>query len=206
VTDQLFLSIWLARQSRLAPQSVEQRLRYFQQMLRLFPFSQRGQPQTIVTIRAVDATEPPLLEKPLNAPIDPEQIIEALQGYSGEDVAYEVDTYWDLWQLDEDWALAPARILLSCFGPEFDNGTERGTAEQEDLRIDFGVDSHYVPPLDVAGGATLIESNVRSLLRLVHDIENALPVEKRLLETESGGNFAERLQQVLQASGSLRTM
>jgi hypothetical protein len=206
VTDQLFLSIWLRRQNRLAPQSPQERLRYFQHMVRLFPFSQRGQPQTIVTIRAVDATEPPLLERPLNAPIDPEQIIETLQDYKGEDVAYEVDTYWDLWQFDEDWALAPARVLLSCFGPEFDNGTERGTAEQEDLRIDFGVDTHYLPRLDVPGGAKLIESNIRSVLRLVHDIENALPVEQRLLETESGGNFAERLQQVLEPSGSLRTM
>jgi hypothetical protein len=206
VTDQLYLSIWLARQSRLAPQGPKQRLRYFQQMVRLFPFSQRGQPQTIVTIRAVDATEPPLLERPLNAPIDPEQIIEALQDYTGEDVAYEVDTYWDLWQFDEDWALAPARIVLSCFGPEFDNGTERATGEQEDLRIDFGVDSHYVPRLDVPGVAKLIESNIRSVLRLVHDIENAIPVEKRLLETESGGNFADRLQQVLQSGESVRTM
>ncbi|HWF45509.1 MAG TPA: hypothetical protein VG168_00770 [Bryobacteraceae bacterium] len=206
MTDQLFLSIWLAPQNRLAPQSLKQRLRYFHQMLRLFPFSQRGQPQTIVTIRAIDATEPPLLERPLNAPIDPEQIIETLQDYTGDDVAQEVDTYWDLWQFDQDWALAPARILLSCFGPEFDNGTERGAAEQEDLRIDFGVDSHYVPRLDVPGGAKLIESNIRSVLRLVHDIENALPVEKRLLETESGGNFADRLQQVLQSGESLRTM
>lgn len=206
MTDQLFLSIWLARQSRLAPLGFKQQLRYFQQMLRLFPFSQRGQPQTIVTIRAVDATEPPLLERPLNAPIDPEQVIETLKDYTGEDVAYEVDTYWDLWQFVEDWQIAPARVLLSCFGPEFDNGTERDAAEQEDLRIDFGVDSHYVPRLDVPGGAKLVESNIRSVLRLVHDIENALPVEKRLLETESGGNFAERLEQVLQTGDSLRTM
>jgi hypothetical protein len=63
-----------------------------------------------------------------------------------------------------------------------------------------------VPRLDVPGGAKLIESNIRSVLRLVHDIENALPVEKRLLETESGGNFADRLQQVLQSGESLRTM
>jgi len=206
VTDQLFLSIWLTRPGPLAPQDSKERLRHFQKILRLFPFSQRGQPQTIVTIRAVSASEPPLLERPLNAPIEPEQLIEILQDYKGEDVAYEVDTYWDLWQFEDDWALAPARVLLSCFGPEFDNGTERDLGDQEDLRIDFGVDSHYLPRLDVPGGARLIESNIRSALRLVHDIENALPVEKRLLETESGGNFAERLQQILQPAASLRTM
>ncbi|HEX4230655.1 MAG TPA: hypothetical protein VHZ07_18410 [Bryobacteraceae bacterium] len=206
MTDRLFLSIWLERQSRLAPQGPKKRLRYLEQVLRLFPLSQRGQPQTIVTIRALDVTEPPLLERPFNAPIDLEQVIETLQDYTGADVAYEVETYWDLWQFDQDWALAPSRVLLSCFGPEFDNGTERGSSEQEDLQVDFGVDSHYLPRLDVPGGAKLIESNVRSVLRLVHDIENALPVEKRLLETESGGNFAERLQQELEPGASRRTM
>lgn len=200
MTDRLFLSIWLT------PQSPRGRRRHFEQMLRLFPFSQRGQPQTVVTIRALATTEPPLLERPLNAPIDQEGIFEILRDYEGDDVSYEIDTYWDLWQLEEDWSLDPARVLLSCFGPEFDNGTERDAADQEDLRIDFGLESHYLPRPDIPGSAKLVESNIRSMLRLVHEIENALPVEKRLLETESGGNFAERLRQVLQPAGSLGTM
>ena len=45
---------------------------------------------------------------------------------------------------------------------------------------------------DVAS-ARLIESNIKSLLRLVHDVESALLTHKRLLATESGENFAERL-------------
>ena len=200
MTDRLFLSIWLT------PQSPRGRRRHFEQMLGLFPFSQRGQPQTIVTIRAVSNTEPPLLERPLNAPVNLEQIFQILSDYEGEDVSYEVDTYWDLWQLEEDWSLAPARVLLCCFGPEFDNGTEREAAQQEDLRIDFGLESHYLPDANMPGSAKLVESNIRSLLRLVHDVENALPVDKRLLETETGENFAERLRQALQPTGSLGTM
>jgi hypothetical protein len=43
----------------------------------------------------------------------------------------------------------------------------------------------------------MVQSNIKSLLRLVHELDDILPVEKRLLSTESAVNFAERLQQVL---------
>ena len=89
---------------------------------------------------------------------------------------------------------------LACFGPAFDNGTERSRTEQEDLRIEFGVDSHYLPRPELAGSGRMTESNIKSMLRLVHELDLELPVAKRTLETESGENFAERLQQVLTGS------
>jgi hypothetical protein len=46
----------------------------------------------------------------------------------------------------------------------------------------------------------MTESNIKSMLRLVHELDSALPVARRKLETESGENFAERLQQVLTGS------
>jgi hypothetical protein len=170
----------------------------------MFPFSPREQPQSVVSIHAIDTTEPPLLERPLNGPIDVSEVLSIFRDYQGEDVAYRLESWWELWQFDEDWKLAPARVALSCFGPEFDNGTDTRPANQEDIRIDFGVDCNYLPQLDVSGSARLIESNIKSLLRLVHDIESSLPVIKRRLETESGENFAERLQQVLSPSGSVQ--
>lgn len=194
MTDQLFLSVWLSRHAR------RDRLRYFEKLLRGFPFSQREQPQSAVTIQAVSTTEPPLLERPMNGPLDLDVVIPIFRDYQGDDVAYVVDGWWDLWQLDQDWALRPARVTLSCFGPEFDSGTERLEQEQEDLRIDFGVDSSFLPSPDVMGSPRLVESNVKSLLRLVHDLEQLLPVERRRLETESGENFADRLARVLTAA------
>ena len=192
MTDQLFLSLWLNRHSRAT------RLRYFEQLLRLFPFSQREQPQSTISIQAVDATQPPLLEQPVNGPLDPSNVIASLHEYEGEDVAYRVESWWDLWQFDSGEAkLGPTRVALSCFGPEFDEGSASG---QEDLRIDFGVDSNFLPQPDVPGSATFIESNIKSLLRLVHEVESTLPVAKRRLETESGQNFADRLQNVLRAA------
>ena len=197
MSDQLSLSIWLERGSRA------NRLKYFEKLLRLFPFSQREeQGQTTVSVQAVSVTEPPLLESPMNGPIDVNEALEALANYAGDDIAYGVESWWDLWQYQNDWKLAPSRVSLACFGPDFDNGTERLLGEQENLRIDFGVDSHYLPRLDLAGSGRMTESNLKSMLRLVHELDSQLPVAKRKLETESGENFADRLQEVMGGSRS----
>jgi len=179
-------------------------LQCFEKLLRVFPFSPREHLQSVVSIQAIATTEPPLLERPINGPLDPSEVMATLADFQGEDVAYRVETWWELWSFDGDWRLAPNLVSLCCFGPEFDNGTETEAKEQEDVRIDFGVDSNYLPRLDVPGSAKLIESNIKSLLRLVHDVETSLPVAKRRLETESGENFADRLQEVLTPLGSLQ--
>ena len=191
VTDQLYLSIWLERHAQAT------RFRHYQTLLKLFPFSQREQPQSTVTIQAVNLTEPPLLERALNGPVQASELDEIFIGYSGPDIAYEVESWWDVWQQDVDWQIRPARVSLSCFGLEFDNGTERPSIAQEDLRIDFGVDSYFLPDVELSGSARMVESNIKSLLRLVHEIESTLPVAERRLETESGENFATRLQHIL---------
>jgi hypothetical protein len=196
--DQLSLSIWLDRNGR------ENRLRHFSTLLKSFPFSQQEQPQSTVSVHGIDSTEPPLLERPMNGPVDVSEVLPVFDDFTGDDVAYAVESWWDLWQFEGDWKLAPASVTLSCFGPEFDNGTERESVRQEDLRIDFGVDSHYLPNLNTPGSAKLIESNIKSLLRLVHELDSTLPVASRKLETESGENFADRLQQVLTASTTVQ--
>ena len=125
--DQLSLSLWLPRGLK------QSRIRQFEKLLRTFPFSQRTQPQSLLSIHGVDSTEPPLLERPVNGPIDPAEIMAVFQEYSGDDIAYELDSWWDLWHFNDEWALAPTRVALACFGTEFDNGTGRGK-DQEDLR------------------------------------------------------------------------
>ncbi len=127
-------------------------------------------------------------------------MIQTFNDYNGPDVAYELESWWDLWQFEDDWQLSSSRVVLSCFGPEFDNGTDIAVDAQEDLRIDFGVDSHFLPQPDVPGSAKLVQSNIRSLLRLVHEVESNLPVARRRLDTETGENFAERLQRLLSGS------
>jgi hypothetical protein len=194
VTDQLFLSVWLDAAGR------RNRMRQFEKLLRAFPFSQREeQPQSTISILAVDDSEPPLLERPLNGPIDVQEVLQMFADYKGDDVAYELESWWDLWTGEEgEWNLRPTRVLLSCFGPEFDNGTSEDPTAQEDLRIDLGVDVHFLPGDDV-GNARFIQSNVKSVLRLVHELDTTLFVARRQLQTESGENFAIRLEQALRA-------
>jgi hypothetical protein len=55
-------------------------------------------------------------------------------------------------------------------------------------------------PQPEAGDSFLpVQSNIRSLLHLVHELDNTLAVERRRLWTESGDNFAEKLQDALNA-------
>jgi hypothetical protein len=192
VTDQLALSIWL-------PEALGNwRTRYFEKMLSIFPFSQREQPQSTLSIQGVSVTEPPLLEHPINGPVQLADVMEATRDYQGDDIAYRLETWWDLWRYNgEEWEIGPTRATLCAFGPEFDNGSILSASEQEDLRIDFGVDTAFLPDASLAGSTRLIHSNIKSLLHLVHQIEEALPLERRVLETESGENFAEKLTQTL---------
>jgi hypothetical protein len=103
-----------------------------------------------------------------------------------------LETRWDLWQADPDWKLAPAPAALCCFGPEF----ERDLGE--DLRIEFGIETLFLPQSDRDGELKMTQSNIKSLLKLVHDLDDALRVERRQLWSESGENFAEKLQKALE--------
>ena len=108
----------------------------------------------------------------MNGPINIEEVLGVLDDYQGEDLGYSLESWWDLWVFrDGDWKVAPTRVLLSCFEPDFDNGSGANSKEQEDLRVDFGVDSHYLPDVELVGSGKLAESNVKSLLRFVHEAD-----------------------------------
>ena len=142
---------------------------------------------------AVAYSEPQLLERAFPAPPDMGEVLAAARDFQNADVAYRLETWWDIWQHERDWSLAPARVALCCFGPEF----ERDLGE--DLRVEFGIDWHFLPRPDGGENYPMIQSNVKSLLKLVHDADDTLSVARRQLWTESGDNFAEKLQRELAA-------
>ena len=109
-----------------------------------------------------------------------------------DDCAVEVEATWDLWQHDgDDWKLGPAPVTLVCSGPRFDTRT------RIILRIEFGLDSRFLPIEGLTGSLRMGQSNLRSLLHLVSQLETALPLERRKLWSESGANFAEILVETL---------
>jgi len=169
-------------------------LRHYEKLLKLFPFSRLARNPSTFKAIAVDYSEAPVLEIPLPSPIALEDVLAAAQDFQNADSCYQLDTWWDLWQFDKQWELAPSRVALCCFGPDFDR--ENG----EHLAIEFGIDAHFLPQPELPNSMRMIQSNIKSLLKLVHDLDDALPVETRRLWSESGDNFSDKLHQALSAA------
>ena len=167
-------------------------IRNFEKMLSVFPYSKLSEVDPIFRIYAIAWSEPAILETPLPSPFDPETAVKLANEFQSPDSCYELSAMWDLWTYEKQWKLAPARVTLVSFGPEFERD------EGESLRIDFGLEDQFLPVEDAPAGLQMVRANVQSLLRLVHDIDEKLPVERKQLWSESGENFAERLQASLQ--------
>ncbi len=166
-------------------------LRHYQKLLDLFPYSRLSKADATLRVIPVSYAEPAILERPFKNPVDVPLVLAAAKEAQNPDSAYRLDTAWDLWQYDQDWEVQPARVTLCCLGPDFEK--DMG----ENLRIEFGIDTHFLPQPDLPGNAVMTQSNIKSLLKLVHDLDDALRVQRRQLWTESGENFAEKLKEAL---------
>ena len=160
-------------------------LRHFEKLLGLFPFSRLDQRGLTLRVYALERAEPPQMEREFQRPLEPPSIVSAAREFAHADSSIEVDAFWDLWQFDEEWKLAPAAVTLLCMGPRFESESD------DHLRIEFGPDSRFLPIPEIEGSVRMGQSNLRSLLHLVSEIEKSLPLENRKLWSESGANFAE---------------
>jgi hypothetical protein len=185
MADQLYLSYWLRNYSE------QNMLKNYEKLLRLFPYSRLTQTPSTFRILAVNPTEPPVLEIPYPPPVKPEDVLAMSRDFQNADACYRLETWWDLWQFTTDWELQPSRVALCCFGPEFER------EEGEHLQIEFGIDAHFLPQPSTENSLPMVQSNIKSLLKLVHDLDDGLPVETRRLWSESGENFSEKLHLAL---------
>jgi hypothetical protein len=185
VSDRLYLSCWIEGFNET------NMLRHLERMLELFPFSKLSSVGSVLRVYAIDHAEPPLIERAMPPGV------EAYADFAASDCTVQVDGFWDLWQYDDDWALKPAAVTLACFGPLFEN--EIG----DHLRIEFGIDSRFLPQPGIEGSLRMVQSNIRSLLHLVGEIDQGLDLERRQLWSESGENFAEVLAEAVEQSSSL---
>jgi hypothetical protein len=115
-----------------------------------------------------------------------------------DDMAYEFEMRWLLWlpdaagDLDVAWRLEPARVRITGFGPDFDDGSYEQNGH---IRVDFGLDSPWVledEELDT-DAADRIRQNVEKLLAFTLSVEKNCGISSRLLWTESGEPLAEKL-------------
>ena len=160
-------------------------------MLERFPFSILARRGPVLRVYAIAHSEPPLLEREFLPGAEAADILEAASEFMKADCASEVETFWDLWQHDGEWKLLPAPVTLVCFGPAFENEVD------DQLRIEFGLDALFLPMPEIEGGLRMGESNLKSLLHLVDDLERSLDLERRQVWSESGANFAEVLKETL---------
>ncbi len=182
--DPLLLTLWLKGYSSLALPV------YFRKLAAVFPLS-RLAPCALFRIVPISWSEPAALEEEFEADQGLAELSTIVQEHLHADCAYQLETRWDLLQWAEgEWRLAPSPVTLELYGDAFES--ESG----EHLRIDFGPESLYLPD-GRSDNLKPVQSNIRSLLHFVEDIDHALPVERRLLWSESDENFAERLATLL---------
>jgi hypothetical protein len=185
VPDRLYLSCWVRGFTETNA------LRHFGKMLERFPFSKLAKRGPVLRVYAIAHSEPPLLEREFLPDAESSAILEAAREFMQPDCACEIEAFWDLWQYEGESKLLPAPVMLSCFGPAFEN--ELG----DHLRIEFGPDALFLPMPHIEGGLRMSQSNLKSLLHLVGDLDGALDLERRQVWSESGANFAEVLKQAL---------
>jgi hypothetical protein len=185
MSDRLYLSCWVRGWQ---PASM---LRHYAKVLETFPFSRLTQHTNTLRVYAVEYAEPPAAEKPFEAGTSVADMIAAAREFMAGDCACDLECSWDLWTFDQEWKLAPAAVTISCLGPDFESDAG------DHLRIDFGLDAKFLPQPNLEGSLRMHQSNLRSLLHLVGDIEKALPLERRQLWSEGGANFAESLAQAV---------
>ena len=175
-------------------------LRHYGQLLETFPLSKLAQRASILRVYALEFAEPPAIERLFEQGTDLADIVAAAREFTKPDCCSELETGWDLWQYEKEWEVQPVTVRILCMGPEFE-----GNELADHLRIDFGLDSTFLPMPQVEGSLRMQQSNLRSLLHLVNEIEGTLPLERRQLWSESGANFADILKQSLsQFSPDLR--
>lgn len=182
MADLLYLSYWLRGFSE------NNMLRWFETTLRRFPFSAASRGVSSLRIYAIEYAEPPLLETYYDAGANADVVRSAAAEFRSPDCAYLAGGYWDLWQQEGKWKLIPAPVVIGCYGPDFQRDLD------DHVRLEIGLDSHFLPHAEQPASAAMVKSNIQSVLRLARELDGVLPVLKRSLWTESGEDFAERLR------------
>jgi hypothetical protein len=122
------------------------------------------------------------------------------------DTAFEFEQRWPLWTPDSSgaeigletvWRQHQTVVRIVGFGPEFDDASFEQNGH---VRVDFGIDSPFLleaVELD-AEASKRVQANIEMLLAFTLSVEKNCGISSRLLWTESGETFVQKLIERLQ--------
>jgi hypothetical protein len=223
MANQAFLSVWLRE---MPEEQIPKRLAEFLATVR---YSATRPGFTRLTIRAVDASEAPVLEQDLRAtPLDAAGIVEIASEQLHGDSSYEVGCHWDLAVFDASSGgstLLPQPLEIACRGEQYDGEFWRAAGHFE-VNLGFehlftgyagllglGLGPKSAPesadesrffeamawPENLEKYQKQTRENIRTLQDWVRRIESSLPVEKLRLWSEGEENFQTRLDEIVAA-------
>lgn len=204
-------------------------LDYFGAFLGTVPFSASRPGFHFLTIRAVDASQSPILEQDLRmAPLDAAGIVALAAEQCHGDCAYEVGCFWDLATFDVASGkskVEPQALEIVCRGEEYDDGEWRDRGHFE---VNLGFEHLFTGHAGLLGSrngkkaaaqspeeARFLEvmawpenleryqektrENIRKLLGWMRAMEKAVPVERAWLWSEGEENFEVRIEEIVAA-------
>lgn len=204
-------------------------LERFGAFLQTVPFSATKPGFTYLTIRALDASESPILEQDLRSmPLDAAGIIQIASEQLHSDCSYEVSCYWDLSIFDAATGkskIEPKALDIFCRGEDYDNALWRDSGH---LEVSLGFEHLFTGHAGLLGirpgaksppqspeEARFLEAmawpenlqmyqektreNIRKLQDWVRRIEKALPVERVRLWSEGEEDFEARIEEIVAA-------
>jgi hypothetical protein len=209
--------------------SEETMIAEFARFLTSAPLSASVNTFTELTVQPVDAAETPVASWDLRAQGYGAAEVAALAlQHLNADSAYMASAKWDLWTLDVEalkWQHSPQPLVLTCNGPEYDNGA---AMEEGHFVADLGFEhlftghagllapSKATNPFEssdhpvehtfrrwMAAGGNLKQyhaktrENIQQLFKWVEAVQSALPVERSELWSEGEENFEARLDAIL---------
>jgi len=202
----------------------------FGAFLETVPFSATRPGFTNLTIRAVDVSEPTVLEMDLRAlPLDGAGITEIARDHVHEDCSFETGGYWDLalFEAESGKAKIESQALeVFCRGEHYDDELWRQSGHFE---VNLGFEHFFTGHGGVLGNRrgpnalaqSLEESrfleamvwpdnlekyrditreNIRKLMEWLARIERAIPVQRVQLWSEGEENFEARVKEIVAAS------
>ena len=201
MADRFYLSLWLEEHQET------RMLERFRVLLEAFPHSEVRPGVQALRVHPLNWTEPLVVDHTFRKGAEIGEALALAAEFTHGDYAYEASMFWDIWVFQTNggpaaWRRVPRPVTLLCYGPDF----EDGQAERGHLEVDFGPDTPFRADQDIPDAQARmltgdyrqrLQENLVKLLEFVQQLEKRMPVEKRLLWTESGGNLAEMIRKSL---------